>query len=86
MLVMSRQVHESVIITVPPSPVPQEIRVTLIKVKSLLAARLGFQADASVVIDREEVRLMKQRPQQPTYTDAALASFGCPLDAESEAP
>jgi sRNA-binding carbon storage regulator CsrA len=42
--------------------------VTLIKVKSLLDARIGFQADASVIIDREEVHLMKQQTQEKGFT------------------
>ncbi len=60
MLCMSRRKSESVVITVPPSPVPREIRVMVIDAAPG-KPRLGFTADKDVAIDREEIHDKKKR-------------------------
>ena len=54
MLVLSRTLGEEVVIFVPPSSGPQEIRVMLVEIRGN-KIRLGFTADKSVVIHRKEI-------------------------------
>lgn len=54
MLVLSRQEDETVIISVPPSDRWQRIEVKIVDVRGD-KVRLGFEADESVTIHREEV-------------------------------
>lgn len=55
MLVLNRDCGQSVIITVPPSLLPQTIRVTAVDTRSG-KVRIGFTADPLVKIHREEVQ------------------------------
>jgi sRNA-binding carbon storage regulator CsrA len=54
MLALSRQVGETVVITVPPSAVPQEVRIVVASADRQ-KARLAFEADPLVIVDRLEV-------------------------------
>jgi len=55
MLVLSRKADEVVQITVPPSTVTQIIKVMCVEVRAD-KARLGFDADKSVMIHRDEIQ------------------------------
>jgi sRNA-binding carbon storage regulator CsrA len=54
MLALSRQVGETVVITIPPSAVPQEVRLTVVSAERS-KARIGFKADPAIIIDRLEI-------------------------------
>ena len=54
MLVLSRNRHQRVIITVPPSPVARKIVATVVEVRGD-KVRLGLAADKDVEIHREEI-------------------------------
>ena len=54
-LILSRKANEVVQITVPPSTEPQVIRVMVVEVRGD-KARIGFAADRSVMIHREEIQ------------------------------
>lgn len=54
MLCLSRKPDESIVITVPPSAEPQEVRVTVVEIRGL-KARLGVVAKREVTVDREEI-------------------------------
>lgn len=60
MLVISRQRDEDVVIVVPPSETPTEIRVALVDLRGD-KARLGFLAPRQVQIDRLELHEAKRR-------------------------
>ena len=67
MLVFGRNVEESVVIYVPPSPEPREIRVVLCsaagaKKLGVARARIGFEAPSDCLILRSEL----QRKEAPT--------------------
>ena len=55
MLVLSRKANEVVQITVPASAEPQIIRVMVVEIRGD-KSRIGFTADRSVVIHREEIQ------------------------------
>jgi carbon storage regulator CsrA len=55
MLVLSRKASEVVQITVPASTEPQVIRVMVVEVRGD-KARIGFAADKSIMIHREEIQ------------------------------
>lgn len=55
MLVLSRKLNESVVITVPPSPAAQQIRVTILETRGD-KTRMGFRAERDIVIHREEIQ------------------------------
>ena len=55
MLILSRRTQERIVITVPPSDQTQQIVVVLASVVGYDKARIGFEADPSVEIFREEV-------------------------------
>ncbi len=55
MLVLSRKASEVVQITVPAGTEPQVIRVMVVEVRGD-KARIGFNADKSVMIHREEIQ------------------------------
>jgi carbon storage regulator CsrA len=59
MLALSRQVGETVVITVPPSAVPQEVRIVVASADRQ-KARLAFDADPMIVIDREEIYIRRK--------------------------
>ncbi len=54
MLVFRRRLLETVVITVPPSTVPQEVRVTVVG-SGMKAAKLGIVTAPDVRVDREEI-------------------------------
>jgi hypothetical protein len=62
------------------------------ELKHLVALMEPLEADGRLhipglaTVNGARAAIAKAEPQQPTYTDAALASFGCPLDADTEAP
>lgn len=56
MLVLSRAVNESVVIRTPEG---REIRVYIVRAEKG-CARLGFEADREIIIDREEVARRKE--------------------------
>lgn len=55
MLVLSRKLDESIIITVPPSDSVQQIRVTILEARGD-KTRMGFRAERDIVIHREEIQ------------------------------
>jgi carbon storage regulator CsrA len=55
MLVLSRNLNERIVITVPPSTSEQMIEVTLVDLRKD-RAKIGFEADRSIVIHRQEVQ------------------------------
>lgn len=54
MLILSRGKEQSVVITVPPSQVPQQVTVMVLEFRGD-KTRLGFQADREVRINRSEI-------------------------------
>ena len=54
MLVLSRKEKERVFITVPPSSVEQTIEVSVVSVRGE-RVRIGFDADQTVIVHRQEV-------------------------------
>lgn len=79
MLILSRHVDKSVVITVPPRTEPTEIRVTLVELRGD-KARIGFTAPRFVIVDREEIterkRLGIRRDRQPTQALAPAGTSG----------
>lgn len=63
MLVLSRMMDESYVITVPPSTEPTVITQTIIQIRGE-KVRTGFQAPKNVEIDRAEVYASKQREKK----------------------
>lgn len=55
MLVLSRKLDERIRITVPPSPVPQVIKLLVIEIRGN-KVWLGLEADKSVMMHREEIQ------------------------------
>ncbi len=55
MLVLSRRLHQSVIITVPPSTVAQRVEVQVVEIDGR-AVRLGFNAAPEVAVNRQEIQ------------------------------
>lgn len=63
MLVLSRDVGEAVVITIPGRSNP--IRITCVDVRCNSKTRLGFDADSDIVIHREEIaQLVEQEKAQ----------------------
>lgn len=60
MLVLGRQVDQRVVISVPGR---EPIRVMIVDVRHR-QARLGFEADDDIVIDREEIYLAKKEQER----------------------
>lgn len=60
MLILTRRVGETTMMTVPPSDKEQVITITMLSVKGN-QVRYGTDAPAEVVVDREEIYKRKQR-------------------------
>lgn len=56
MLVLSRRKNEGIIITIPPSQEETVIRLKVTDVQGGYRARLGFEAERIVTIEREELK------------------------------
>ena len=86
MLVLSRNEGERITITIPPSGVSQFIEVMLVEIRSEHKARIGVQADKSIMIHREEIQRMVDsggeipRAVKPQITP--LVRLGDPLPGE----
>jgi carbon storage regulator CsrA len=77
MLVLSRKKDEVVQITVPPSAVAQVIKVMVVEVRPD-KTRIGFEADRSVIIHREEIQRIVELERQPV----GVVRIGQPLPGE----
>ena len=78
MLVLSRKADEVVQITVPPSAVTQIIKVMCVEVRAD-KARLGFDADKSVMIHRAEIQRIVDQTRPPVVP---VVKIGQPLPGE----
>lgn len=56
MLVLSRKQGQTVTVTVPPSDKAQTLVVKLHEIRSYTTAKIGFQADPAIKIERPEAR------------------------------
>lgn len=56
MLVVTREVGQTIRITVPPSSVEQTIDVYLTEIRTTEKARIGIEADRSIAVHRLEVQ------------------------------
>lgn len=56
MLVLERKVGTYAVISVPPSPVERTVKVMLCGIRSDHKAAIGFDADADIVVLRNEVQ------------------------------
>lgn len=65
MLVIGRHEQEEIVITVPPSTEAREVVVTLVEIRSRIAARIGVATDREVTVDRREVHEAKKLGEQP---------------------
>lgn len=83
MLVLSRKTTEVVVIRVPPSTVEQVIEVCVVEIRYHNSkVRLGFEADKSVTIHREEVEVKIAAKEEANR----LAGEGELPDDEIESP
>lgn len=58
-LILSRRPTESIVCTIPPSDVPTEIEVQVVRVSATQNVRLGFTAPRGVNIARSELRTLE---------------------------
>ena len=85
MLILSRKTDEVVQITVPPSSVSQIIKVMVVDIRTD-KARLGFDADKSVMVHRSEIQRIVDvegpiiKPEPPPVMP--VVRIGQPLPGE----
>lgn len=84
MLVLSRKLDERIQITVPPSSVPQVIKLLVIEIRGD-KVRIGLNADKSVMIHREEIQRIvdTEGPIEKPSPIAPLVRIGDKLPGEA---